>query len=498
MFRNEHLRECFHPHAKRDFFTRTIPFIAACLLLLGPSQSALAGWIDSQTGQPIQVEPYRDPIKDLRNYDYASGHAAYHGHNLFWDSTCGTWRDSATGGEIQVEPYRDPINDVRNYDFASGHANYHGHNLHWMPCPPPEQPNQNAQAPQASTQVGLLRESNVVATFAFDSTVWCLFHPSFPFTVPLMPAGTPTLPASPGTGFHGPASPAPASGATPSTGAIPPVNHAFLLSSVAPGFQGYMIAQSPFSYSHGFGALTTDLKKDDGTPVPYAPPFTITPGGGTTTDSKTAQQQSTNPNTPPPVYFNVKASTTSIATGQTATQLPGESIKFLPQWTVNPGLPDTNIAQKDTETGHGSDPVQGVVTPSQGASLSAWQTDLRPQLTKQWNLFVERQLGNAFSLDVNLGPPVTGVIQNGPGTVPWSGPSQSVDINGTLYQPGWLPAGTAQSMTISSDSPIELNWCWTHLPYAPGRAVTKTDPHNALPGARLHTAALFHRHGGTL
>src|ERR1039457_1519024 len=101
----------------------------ALVFLLNPSAHAV--WIDSKTGEPVQVEPYIDPIKGLRNYDYQEGHATYHGKNLFWDKECKTWKDAATGEEVLVEPYVDPINGVRNYDYQEGHTTYHGKNLNW-------------------------------------------------------------------------------------------------------------------------------------------------------------------------------------------------------------------------------------------------------------------------------------------------------------------------------------------------------------------------------
>jgi hypothetical protein len=113
---------------------------AVCIVgaITAAGATAEAAWIDAATGQPVQVEPYIDPHTGGRNYDYASGHAVYHGHNLFWDTRCGTWRDAGTNNEVQVEPYIDPHTGGRNYDYVSGHAVYHGHNLFWQPCPPPQ------------------------------------------------------------------------------------------------------------------------------------------------------------------------------------------------------------------------------------------------------------------------------------------------------------------------------------------------------------------------
>jgi len=55
----------------------------------------------------------------------------------FSQSAKATWIDAATGQPIQVEPYKDP-HGLRNYDFQSGHADWRGHNLFWQPCPPPQ------------------------------------------------------------------------------------------------------------------------------------------------------------------------------------------------------------------------------------------------------------------------------------------------------------------------------------------------------------------------
>ncbi len=115
-----------------------------------PPSPGYAAWIDSKTGQPVQVEPYVDPQTGGRNYDYKSGHAFYHGRALFWDTKSGTWRDGATGQEVQVEPYVDPHTGDRNYDYQSGHAFYHGHQLFWQPAPPPH-PAASTNAPPPSS-----------------------------------------------------------------------------------------------------------------------------------------------------------------------------------------------------------------------------------------------------------------------------------------------------------------------------------------------------------
>jgi len=67
--------------------------------------------------------------------------------------------------------------------------------------------------------------------------------------------------------FYGTATPTPSTGVpdpmgsagvTSTTNTNGPV-HAFLLSGVAPGFQGYMIATCPFQYAHGYAFLAYNL-----------------------------------------------------------------------------------------------------------------------------------------------------------------------------------------------------------------------------------------------
>src|SRR5262249_17760836 len=65
--------------------------------------------------------------------------------------------------------------------------------------------------------------------------------------------------------FYGAGAPTPASGvADPGGSTASGTTHAFLLSSVAPGFQGYMIASCPFQYAHGFAFLAYNLTQNNG------------------------------------------------------------------------------------------------------------------------------------------------------------------------------------------------------------------------------------------
>jgi hypothetical protein len=72
-------------------------------------------------------------------------------------------------------------------------------------------------------------------------------------------AGTCTL------SFYGAGAPTPATGvADPGGSTASGTTHAFLLSAVAPGFQGYMIATCPFQFGHGFGFLAYNLTQNNG------------------------------------------------------------------------------------------------------------------------------------------------------------------------------------------------------------------------------------------
>jgi len=65
--------------------------------------------------------------------------------------------------------------------------------------------------------------------------------------------------------FYGAGAPTPATGVADPGGNLPTAStHAFLLSAVAPGFQGYMIAQCPFQWAHGFGFLAYNLTQANG------------------------------------------------------------------------------------------------------------------------------------------------------------------------------------------------------------------------------------------
>jgi len=65
--------------------------------------------------------------------------------------------------------------------------------------------------------------------------------------------------------FFGAGAPTPSVGvADPQGSTASGTTHAFLLSAVAPGFQGYMIATCPFQFAHGFGFLAYNLTQNNG------------------------------------------------------------------------------------------------------------------------------------------------------------------------------------------------------------------------------------------
>lgn len=70
--------------------------------------------------------------------------------------------------------------------------------------------------------------------------------------------------------FYGSGAPSPSTGVNDpggnlATGTV----HAFTVSSVAPGFQGYIIASCPMQYVHGFGFLSFDLTQNNGVAEGY-------------------------------------------------------------------------------------------------------------------------------------------------------------------------------------------------------------------------------------
>jgi len=101
------------------------------------------------------------------------------------------------------------------------------------------------------------------------------------------PFGTTTAPGSCALNFYG------AGGPTPSTGVAAPggsqasgTTNAFQLSSVAPGFQGYVIATCNYLFGHGYAFIEYNLTQGNGVAEGYLP-LVITDRGQTPAESLT-------------------------------------------------------------------------------------------------------------------------------------------------------------------------------------------------------------------
>jgi hypothetical protein len=115
-------------------------------------------------------------------------------------------------------------------------------------------------------------------------------------------AGTCTL------SFYGAGAPNPSTGINDPQGNSPTAGtHAFLLSSVAPGFQGYAIASCPFLYAHGFAFLASGLGSPAGVVQGYLAEV-LAPGRPTSVTAVTsvvggASTSSTTSGLPEPTTF---------------------------------------------------------------------------------------------------------------------------------------------------------------------------------------------------
>jgi len=69
--------------------------------------------------------------------------------------------------------------------------------------------------------------------------------------------------------FYGAGAPTGGSAASPGGSQVTATSNAFLLSSVAPGFQGYMIAVCTYLYGHGFAYIAYDLTQNNGATMGY-------------------------------------------------------------------------------------------------------------------------------------------------------------------------------------------------------------------------------------
>ncbi len=86
------------------------------------------------------------------------------------------------------------------------------------------------------------------------------------------PFGTVASPGSCNLNFYGSGAPSPSTGvAAPNGSQNAGTVNAFLLSSVAPGFTGYVIAQCNYNFGHGFAYIVYSLTQNNGVSMGYLP-----------------------------------------------------------------------------------------------------------------------------------------------------------------------------------------------------------------------------------
>jgi hypothetical protein len=112
----------------------------------------------------------------------------------------------------------------------------------------------------------------VTNQLGFDTGIVLANTSTDPFGVPGAPfftgTGASPAPGTCGLNFYGagaPTNPVPAPGGSQSSG----TTNAFQLSSVAPGFQGYMIAVCNYQYAHGYAFIEYDLTQNQGVAEGY-------------------------------------------------------------------------------------------------------------------------------------------------------------------------------------------------------------------------------------
>lgn len=180
------------------------------------------------------------------------------------------------------------------------------------------------------------------------------------------------------------------------------------------------------------------------------------------------------PDAPPTkIYINVKATATAQTAGAAAQPYTKLQIKLYPNAVADPALPGSGT-QKDTNTGAGDDPVQGITGDDGTTRIGA-----NPLLFGITN----GNTGNLI-LDINMDPTMTGVIA--PAGTPVAGsskPDETVNIAGVTYWVFYLPDAVAQSLI---GGPIEINICIIKEPVGPGsHSSVDTAPARPIPGAAL-------------
>jgi hypothetical protein len=200
------------------------------------------------------------------------------------------------------------------------------------------------------------------------------------------------------------------------------------------------------------------------------------------------QQQPSQPSEPPQMLINVKASSTAIQAGQTATQLPGQVLKLTLPQLAQTSLPGAG-APKDSSTGSSADPIQGTT----GGPDNSLKLNVPAALAASFlGLPSVENLPAAVSITVSIDPTRTRLIGTGSGVGP-NGvvngvtPSQEVQIGGQQFWIYDVPGDLAQDLLKVPG--IEIDWCRTKEPMPPGKAVAAVDPRDDLPGVTIHLGA---------
>lgn len=233
-----------------------------------------------------------------------------------------------------------------------------------------------------------------------------------------------------------------------------------------------------------------DVPGDDGgdpgdTPVPGDQPggtppggglITVTPGGGGGDDPKDVpppEDDDPSDVPVPPIYVNVKATSTALTSGAAASDISGLQIKLYPSEVANPTLPAPGGA-KDTDSGAGDDPVQGVTGEDGTVRIAADPTVLGLNGNTPTDMTVE----------MNIDPTMTGlVVPKGTALPGYDEPDEIVGIGSDTFKIYYVPNVLAE--TLVGDT-VEINICGEKKPLGRGSySLAVLPPGAALPGATI-------------
>lgn len=203
--------------------------------------------------------------------------------------------------------------------------------------------------------------------------------------------------------------------------------------------------------------------------------ITVTPGGGGDDPRDTPPPEDDDPSDVPvpPIYVNVKATSSAVATGATASDISGLQIKLYPTEVANPTLPGTGVP-KDADIGAGDGPVQGVTGKDGTVRIAADPTVLG----------LNGVTPTEMTVDINIDPTVTGVVVPEGTAVPgYDQPDETVSIGADTFSVYYLPDVVAQKL---AGGPVEINICGEKKPVGRGSFSLTVIPAGAdLPGATV-------------